>query len=178
MVFSQFFETTQTAVYRYIYGLTGGPAEEVGDLTADTYAKAWSARFNFRGDKMAALCWVFTIAKHQVIDQFRRNKAKRSTQSLETCEPHAPESCPEHQFIRSEEREQLWRLLQQLPENAREPLILRYMLDWSVKDIAVYLHKNETAVSMQIHRTLKQIQQGWPESFVPSPDRSEENVRI
>jgi DNA-directed RNA polymerase specialized sigma24 family protein len=32
------------------YGLTGGPLEEVEDLTADTFARAWKARHTFGGD--------------------------------------------------------------------------------------------------------------------------------
>ncbi len=45
--FSAFYEWTHLSLFRYIYGLTGGPQEEVEDLTAEAFTRAWRARRNF-----------------------------------------------------------------------------------------------------------------------------------
>jgi RNA polymerase sigma-70 factor, ECF subfamily len=161
-VFSQFFLQSQTQVYRYIYGLTGGPAAEVEDLTAESYAHAWSARVNFRGDFKKALYWTLKIAKHQVIDAYRRRKTSAEPESLEDFDPPMSADTPEENILARERSVILWGLLQTLPEGPREMLVLRYILDWSVGEMSRYLHKNETAVSMAIHRALKQLQQNWP----------------
>ena len=62
-------------VYRYIFGLLGGPIQDVEDLTAETYTRAWKARQRFRGDEQAALGWLLRIARNLVIDSYRRGKA-------------------------------------------------------------------------------------------------------
>ncbi len=162
-VFSQLFNQVNAQLYRYLYSLTGGPAEDVDDLVAETFARAWSARESFQGDFNAALHWLLVIAKNQVIDVYRRRKTSGSSEALdEVGELPAPDADPETQALDGEQRRTLWRLLQSLPEEAREILVLRYMLDRPVGDIAAYLGKKETAVSMVIHRALKRLQQSWP----------------
>jgi RNA polymerase sigma-70 factor, ECF subfamily len=160
--FSQFFQQSHLQIYHYIYGLTGGPAAEVEDLTAESYARAWSARAGFHGNFKEALYWTLKIAKHQVIDAYRRRKTTGEPESLEIFDPPMPGVTLEDQVLSNERSAILWGLLQTLPEGPREMLVLRYMLDWSVGEIAKYNHKNETAVSMAIHRALKQLQQNWP----------------
>lgn len=161
-VFSQFFQETNVQVYRYLYGLTGGPTDAVEDLTADSYARAWSACASFRGDSTAALHWMMKIAKHQVIDAFRRRKSSGEHEPLQNYDPPAHTTSLEEQVLSSERSVILWKLLQTLPDEPREMLVLRYMLDWAIGEIARYMHKNETAVSMAVHRALKQLQQRWP----------------
>jgi RNA polymerase sigma-70 factor (ECF subfamily) len=161
-VFSKFFEQTYVRLYRYLYGLTGGPAEDVEDILADVYARAWSSRYRFRGGPNAALCWLFRIAKNLVIDSNRKHKLVDEYQDIETMILPAPEPSPETEIISNERREILWRLLQTLPQEPREMLVLRYMLAWPVGEIARYMNKKETAVSMAIHRALKRLQQNWP----------------
>src|SRR4030066_2190557 len=73
--FSELFSRTQIIVFRFIYGLHGGPPEEVEDLTCDTYLRAWKGWNRFSGDDHDALCWLFTIARHLVIDAHRRKKS-------------------------------------------------------------------------------------------------------
>ena len=52
--FSALYERNYRSVYRYLYGLRGGPAEDVEDLTADTFARAWKSRRSFAGDPHSA----------------------------------------------------------------------------------------------------------------------------
>src|SRR4030065_2868647 len=73
--FSNLFASTQIIIFRFIYGMHGGPVEEVEDLTCDTYMRAWKGRSGFIGDDHDALCWLFTIARRLVIDAHRRRKS-------------------------------------------------------------------------------------------------------
>ncbi len=174
--FSKLFEQTNVPVYRYLYGLTGGPPEEVDDLVAESYFRAWSARNSFRGDNNAALRWLLKIARHQMIDSYRRQKSSGVSAPLETDDLAAPDGDLESQVLSGERREALWSLLRSLPEEPREILVLRYILDWPVGDIAVYMDKKETAVSMAIHRALKWLQQNWAQTNLVLEARSESNV--
>ena len=73
--FSNLYTRTQIIIFRFIYGMHGGPIEEVEDLTCDTFIRAWKGRAHFFGDDHDALCWLFTIAHHLVIDAHRQRKA-------------------------------------------------------------------------------------------------------
>jgi DNA-directed RNA polymerase specialized sigma24 family protein len=66
--FTRLYEETYLIVFRYIYGLSGGPLQEVEDLTAETYARAWKSHHHFNGDARAALGWLLRIARNLALD--------------------------------------------------------------------------------------------------------------
>jgi hypothetical protein len=72
--FASFYNETYLSIFRYIYGLTGGPIAEVEDLTAETYMRAWKSRDGYRGEADLAIGWVVRIARNLVVDSYRRDK--------------------------------------------------------------------------------------------------------
>jgi len=74
--FAELYQRTHLVVFRYIYGLNGGPQQEVEDLTAETFIRAWKARQRFDGGEKAALSWLLRIARNLVIDAHRRTKVR------------------------------------------------------------------------------------------------------
>ena len=166
--FSRLFDRTHLAVYRYIFVLIGGPGSLAEDLTADTYLRAWKSRHRFQGNDHAAIGWLFTIARNLVIDASRRRKVRGF--ELDYSDPEdwldrwlvSPEGNPEIQVLRQEQFKILWDLIQGLPLDRRELIILRYMLDWPVKNIADHLNMLENTVSVYLRRTLDQLHQAWP----------------
>lgn len=162
--FSQFFEETHLQVYRYLYGLIGGPAEDVEDLVAETYSRAWTAAQRFNGDRQAATRWVFTIAKRKAIDVYRKREARQGQISIDALPIPSPGRLPEEQAVSNQQSDMLWEMMQGLPDETREILVLRYLLDWKVGQIAGYLGKKDTAVSMAIRRALRKLHDEWPES--------------
>lgn len=165
--FSQLFSRQQIAIFRFIYGLHGGPIQEVEDLTCDTFLRAWKSRRNFSGNEHDALCWLFTIARHLVIDAHRRRMSHRENESerldevtLDNMFP-STQYTPEELAARREQFNHLWKIVQALPPDRRELLVLRYMLGWQVKQIASYLHMQENTVSVYIRRSLEKIRHDW-----------------
>jgi RNA polymerase sigma factor (sigma-70 family) len=53
-------------------------------------------------------------------------------------------------------------MLNKLPIQHKEILVLRYILGWRVKDIAAHLQMSENNVSATIRRKLKKLQNEWP----------------
>jgi len=165
--FSILFAHTRLIIFRFIYGLHGGPLEEVEDLTSDTYSRAWKGRKQFSGDEQDALCWLFTIARHLVIDAHRKKK-NRLNDTIEILDDKnletvflSSELSPEEQVVNREQFAHLWELLLGLQFDRREMLVLRYMLGWQVKQIAVFFNMEENTVSVYIHRSLEQIRRNW-----------------
>jgi RNA polymerase sigma-70 factor (ECF subfamily) len=159
--FTRLYERTYLIVFRYVYGLSGGPVQEVEDLTAETYERAWKRRGRFQGDEQAALGWLLRIARNLAIDLSRRRKVRDVDESLQIELLVDPNVLPEINVIARQQIEILWRLLGTLPEDVREMIVLRYMLGWQVKEVGRYLKMHENNVSVTIRRALKSLQSEW-----------------
>lgn len=157
--FRELYEHNRLPVFRYLYGLTGGPQDDVEDLTAETFLRAWKARHGFQGEETSATGWLIRIAKRLVIDRYRRSVQAARNRSVDP--PAEPN--PEQTAIADEQIEFLYRLLAELPDEPREVLVLRYLLGWRVNEIAEYVDATENSVSVMIHRTLSRLRMRWAE---------------
>ena len=162
--FRAFYEQTHLIVYRYIFAMCNGPAQDVEDLTADTYIRAWKARRRFRGTPDAALGWLLRIARNLVIDTFRRSKNHGYEKNIDDHIIPSPNATPEERVLQKERANNLWDALGKLPSQQREIIVLRYFLHWQVKAIASYLKMKENTVSVNIRRALQNIRQEWHSS--------------
>ena len=166
--FALLFEQHHLTVFRFIYGLSGGTLHNVEDLTAETFMRAWKARCRFEGDQRAALGWLLTIARNLVIDSARRNKIRQDEQliaDLDECQqlfPDPTSESAEGQVLRREQIGILFLQLTNLPSERREMLVLRYILGWSVKEVASHLGMLENTVSVYLHRAIEQLRRDWP----------------
>lgn len=165
--FSHLYARTQLIIFRYVYGIHGGPIEEVEDITCEVFMRAWKGRGGFAGDDHDALCWLFTIAHRLVIDAHRREKVHPDGNGLSLDDTIvewlvlSADASPEEQVASIEQFKHLWRILQNLQDDKREVVVLRYILGWKVKEIAQYIHKEENTVSVYIRRCLQQIHDEW-----------------
>ena len=161
--FQRLFTRRHVAIFRFIYGLRGGPNEEVEDLTMKTFLKAWRSRSRFKGSEDDAFRWLLKIARNLVIDHHRRKSNQQIHLDIETQSIAGREKTPEEIVFQMEQTRTLWRILETLPSLHREMIVLRYILGWRVKDIGNYMEINENHVSVTIRRVLKQIKDKWPD---------------
>lgn len=160
--FQRLYVRCHLIVYRFVYGLHGGPTEEVEDLAAETFERAWKSRSKFSGSEQAALGWLLKIARNLVIDNHRRQKSRGFPQDIEEHIIPSSDLGPEDETQVREQVKVLWSLLQALPDQHREILVLRYMLGWRVKNIGEHLNMKENTVSVTIRRAIKRLRQDWP----------------
>jgi RNA polymerase sigma-70 factor (ECF subfamily) len=161
--FARLYEETYLPVFRYVYGLSGGPTQEAEDLTAETYARAWKTHQRFRGNRQAALGWLLRIARNLVIDVSRHRKISDLQEKIDIEGLTDPKLIPELDIISRQQIQTLWQMLGTLSEEVREILVLRYMLGWQVKQIAVHLGMSENRVSVTIRRALQSLRHAWPQ---------------
>ena len=157
--FRALYELNRLPVFRYIYALTSGSQEDAEDLTAETFLRAWKARYQFQGGIDSAIGWLIRIAKSLVIDNYRRSV--RATRNLPM--PLEPEATPEQTAVQEEQQKLLLRLVANLPDEQREMIVLRYMLGWRVNEIARHMGASENKISVSIHRTLSTLRERWAE---------------
>jgi len=160
--FQRLYIRNHLVVFRFIFGLCGGPTEEVEDLTADTFARAWKSRHSFSGSEQAALGWLLKIARNLVIDAHRRQKIRGFTQDIEKHIVPDDELGPEELTQIREQANTLWSLLRTLSDQQREILVLRYILGWRVQEIGIHLGMKENTISVYIRRAIQRLRQDWP----------------
>lgn len=169
--FDELYARTYLSVFRYLYGLHGGPVEDVEDLTAETYLRAWKSRRSFTGNlDGAATGWLLLIGRRLVIDKYRHDRTliPQGDELPDDLPQLGP--TPEHLLLMSENYQTLWLLMQKLPGRLREMLVLRYFLGWRVNQIGEFLKIPENTVSVTIHRGITQLQTEWPEEMEVNDD--------
>ena len=152
------YELNRRSVFRYIYSTSVWITDDVEDLTAETFMRAWRARHTFEGDSDSAIGWLIGIAKRLIIDAYRR-KVVRKTASLHS--DIKAENSTEEESVLAQQKEELLKLLKKLPDDQREILVLRYVLNWKVNQIAARMGLSENHVSVIIHRTLADLRAQW-----------------
>ncbi|MBO4591633.1 MAG: RNA polymerase sigma factor [Eubacterium sp.] len=114
------------------------------DIVQETYLRFWQSHsYKETGKELA---YLYTMARNLCIDEFRKNKP----QTLEEYEeiPADDKSEPEHYIMQMD----IENALENLPEDLREIIMLRYTNDMSVMDIAKITNLSRFAV----HRRIKE----------------------
>jgi RNA polymerase sigma-70 factor, ECF subfamily len=140
--FDAFYRGTSRRLVRYAYGLTGD-ASEAQDLTQEAYARAWQ---HWR--KVVACddpeAWLRVVVTRLATDRWRRLGVRRAASRAER--PPAAAEPP------SENTVMLVAALRTLPDFQRRALVLHYMLDRSVADIAAETATNVNTVKSWLSR--------------------------
>ena len=100
-------------------------------------------------DHDPARAWLFGIARHKVADHLRRTKNRETLPLPESLlAPGGPESC----MATAETARALRSVLEALPVLQKEALLLKYVEQLSLAEIALALGKSETAISQLLYR--------------------------
>ena len=138
--------------------------DDAMEVAQQAFVSAWRRLETFRQDS-SFYSWLFRIAMNAAISRKRRTKS--STTSLDQLVEasgtapvdDAPASNPEHR-INSEERTRLVReALLQIPEDFRQPLVLKEMEDLSYEQIASLLEIPIGTVRSRIFRARQELTQ-------------------
>ncbi len=147
------YERYSPAIYRYIYYRVGD-AELAEDLRAEVFLRMLEGmhRYEDRGWPISA--WLYRIAHDRTIDTLRR-RSRRPQLPLEawseTCE--GPERLVDIRL----DREELRRKIDELTESQRQVILLRFMGDLSVQEVATRMGRTEGAVKALQHRGLQNL---------------------
>jgi RNA polymerase sigma-70 factor (ECF subfamily) len=164
--FEKLYRKSCLPVFRYLYAYTGGSRELAEDLAAEAFMRAWKNRTTYSGRSDGAVGWIIRIARNLAIDTHRRAAGSFESHAdpLEE-ELDAPAALPnpETQVMLSEQQHIVLSLLGELPQEQREILILRYFLDWKIKQIARYMDFPDNTVSVYIRRALEKLRRIWPD---------------
>ena len=127
----------------------GRGAHDPANLTGDVFVNVTRGLPKFRGDAPALRRWVFTIAHHRMVDEYRRSTHEPHVWAADV--PDAPARDAE-----SVDRDLLDALLG-LTDDQREVVVLRFIADLSLEDVAKIVGKGTGAVKMLQARGLESL---------------------
>ncbi len=146
-------------LYRYLLYLTGN-AEAGRDLFQETWLRVLARGHQYDGVSRFD-AWLFSIARHLVIDSSRRRKMdsldelRGRAMAGPAAEPRAPESAsPLAEYASRELAAKLGSVLARLPAVYREVLLLRFQEDLSLKEIAGIVRAPLATVKSRLYRGL------------------------
>jgi RNA polymerase sigma-70 factor, ECF subfamily len=157
--FSDLYRAHLRDVYSYSYYRVGNH-HDAEDLTEQTFLQAY--RHFERAQRESAgrplRPWLIRIA-HNLAANFYRDRARKPQTAIEDAgiisAPHTTEMLVEG-------REELARVLagvDQLPDDRREALIMRFALGMDNREIARALGRSDGATKVLLHRAIKQLEE-------------------
>ncbi|MDW8213161.1 MAG: sigma-70 family RNA polymerase sigma factor [Roseiflexaceae bacterium] len=151
--FAQIYDRYAQPLYRYIYFRIGDP-DLAEDLQAEVFLRAFESldRYEDRGWPLSA--WLYRIARDRTVDVIRRRRL-RQTVPLESWSG----ACdgPDREIDARLDCEELQRLLDDLTDDQRQVIYLRFLADLSIQEVALRLGRSEGAVKALQHRGLQSL---------------------
>lgn len=157
--FGKLIEAYQGPVYNLAYRMLNNEAE-AEEAAQEAFIRAYT-RLNTYDPKRKFSSWMLTIASNYCIDIIR----KRRMILMSIDEPLPPNPAlhsepsrgPEAQLMRSEEQAFVQQLLQFLPEEYRQAVVLRYWFDHSYDEIAEIMNTSVSAIKSRLFRARKML---------------------
>ncbi|MCU1387677.1 MAG: polymerase subunit sigma-24 [Ilumatobacteraceae bacterium] len=154
--FAAFYDASVAEVFRYFRKGTGGDRRWAEDLTQDTYTAAVNA-YRRGLDDALTMPWLMTVARNKLIDSYRRRSRERSKLARIGSQHHAIETTE----FELDEHEAL-ELLGHLIPIHRLVLVLRYVDDLSVGEVAEALGRSVHATESLLARARRAVQRAIP----------------
>lgn len=163
--FAEIYDIYSVRIFRFVY-LKTGSKETAEDLTSETFFKFWKyiELKNEIGNgkfvlKNSFSSFIYRITRNLIIDYYRKKK----DYSINIDEEEKDIIVDEKQDIlanltKKEEIEDLKESLSYLKDDYQEILILRYVEDLTMAEIADITGKREGALRVQIHRAVKALE--------------------
>ena len=149
------FEELMRAYSGFVYSLAFrmlGRRADAEDVFQETFFRAWSHLQSFRSGGNFTH-WIKRIATNLCIDRLKAQKRQQTYESDQVEQVGSREG--EEQY--GEEQEQINRLLAQLPVNHRAAVVLFYLEDRSVEEVARTLRQKPATIKVWLFRARQKM---------------------
>jgi len=138
--------------YRFI-----GRDGEAQDLTQEVFLRVFRTLKSFRANEGSFTTWLARLTRNLLIDNYRRSRQDRVTDSIEHQLPMLEQSIPsssrpEGAVVVREQGEILQAALEKLSPELRETVILRDLQEMEYREIALVLDIPEGTVKSRLNR--------------------------
>ena len=153
-----------------------GNADEAEQAAQEAFIRAWT-RLDSYDPAHKFSTWMLSITSNYCIDQLRKRRAQLL--SIEGPLPAHPALMsentdgPEAQATDSERQESVQQLLETLPDDYKQAVVLRYWYDMSYEEIAEVMETSVSAIKSRLFRARRQMAEVGAElGFVPQLEQT------
>ncbi|HTY40084.1 MAG TPA: sigma-70 family RNA polymerase sigma factor [Candidatus Paceibacterota bacterium] len=153
--FGRLYDHYQPMIYRFVLVKTSR-REEAEDLTHQIFVNAWQNIGRYREMGFPFSSWLYRIARNQIVDFYRSQKRTVSIDDVD----------PEYFAVTGEatlavetklEMERALSAVRSLKADYQDVILMRFVEDLSLKEVAEALGKSEGAVKLVQHRALQKL---------------------
>ncbi|TLD69709.1 sigma-70 family RNA polymerase sigma factor [Phragmitibacter flavus] len=140
----------------YACGILGGDEERARDVVQDTLLKLHLADPDRVRENLKA--WLYAVCRNRAFDVLRKEHRIRFTDDddhLDWLDEWQPD--PSEDASRDEMLEHVWAALEQLPQNQREVIRLKFQHGLSYKEISTVTSLSVTNVGFLLHTAIKRL---------------------
>lgn len=145
-------------IYRFIYFKVQN-REDAEDVTSEVFLKAWQYIIQKSPSEIESVSGLlFSIARNAVIDLYRQ-RAKKPLVSIEVVSEVIAEQKDVESIEYKEDVAHMVELIKKLKQDYQEVLLLKYVEDLKISEIAKVLGKSSVNVRVILHRAMKKLKE-------------------
>lgn len=155
-IFDTTYKEYAKGIFRFVY-FRVSDFELAQDLTADTFVRLWKKLKNNEQVKNPKAL-LYMIARGLIIDHYRKKKNQK-TVAIDLVDEQLLSQVDdtEDELSIRQEMEKVLSSIKKIKKEYQEILLLHYVEDLSITEIADILNKKENAVRVLLHRALKSL---------------------
>ena len=160
--FRAWYDDAVERVYGYLYGRCGGDIEVAEDITQQTFLQAVRHWQDFDG-RSEPVTWLCSIARNKLTDHYRdQDRQRRRHLRLMVREIESEKAPLDLEWA---DRDAVITALRQLPDMERTALILRYVDDLGVREVADLLGRSVDGTDALLRRAKDRFRTVYPKAF-------------
>lgn len=156
--FEQVYDFYVPKIFRFVFLKTGNK-ENAEDLTSETFFRFWTYSRNVKINNESAEPVLYKIARNLIIDFYRKKEIE--TTEIDGVIANQISDGQQNfigQMINKEEVKQIMEVIGELKDEYQEIIILRFVEDLEIDEIAEITGKTNGAVRVLSHRALKSLE--------------------
>jgi RNA polymerase sigma-70 factor (ECF subfamily) len=144
--------------------LRGHGARDPEDLTSEVFLAVFGRIRRFRGNEGELRAFIFTVAHHRLIDDRRRSARRPTLSSYDPTTDRRETASAEQVALGALATDRARELIEALPPDQRDVMLLRIIGDLTLEQTATVLGKRVGAVKAAQHRALVRLRKSVGEA--------------
>jgi len=147
-------------IYNYIYFRTSN-GKDAEDICSRVFLRALNhiEKYEDRGYPFSA--WLYRIAHNLVVNWYRDSDRSDETSLADQYPTPVIEGSVEERIEKKDESERLMSIINDLPEDRKELLILKHVEELTNTEIGQIMDRTEGAIKALYHRTLESLRDDY-----------------
>lgn len=151
--FGALYEKYIEDIYSYVYYRTSD-TKEAEDLTSRVFLRALKHIGNYEDRGYPFSAWLYRIAHNLVVNWYRDNDRNEEVPLVDQFPPPSTQGVMEKRLLKKDERKRLMDIIQELPHDRQQLIILKHVEGLTNKEIGTIMERTEGAIKALYHRTL------------------------